>query len=265
MAKEKKKIPKKVKIIGNVIFFSVIAVIVTFSVWNFIDIRSGYKYPIFGLRNSVIVSPSMATVNEANTYITEDMKQIKPYDVVTTKQYGSFEDIKQYDIATYFAGSNKLICHRVVDKYVDDSGKQYIVFRGDANSTNDAPVSYDLIRGKVVGISRQTGHFIAFIQSPYLFIAIFGTIFFVALGMFIISHGKEKKELEAEEQSAQVPQEETNNEQPQEQVEETPQEEVKEEKQEEAHSEEPKEDESSSEDSNQESNEAEDASNDKEE
>ena len=193
--KEKKKPSKKVKIIGNVIFFSVITAMVTFFIWNFIDIRSGYKYPIFGTRTSVIVSPSMATVNEANTYVTPEMKQIKPYDTVTTKNYKSYDDIQIYDIATYFAGNDKLICHRVIDKY-EDGGKQYIVFRGDANATNDAPVSYDLIRGKVVNISRGTGHFIAFIQSPFFFLAIFGTIFFVSLGMFIIDRSKKNKELE---------------------------------------------------------------------
>ncbi|MBO7573624.1 MAG: hypothetical protein J6T25_02470 [Bacilli bacterium] len=188
---------KKVKIIGNSIFFSIITLMVFFFVWNYIDIKSGYKYPIFGLRKSVIVSPSMATVNDANTYITPEMKQIKKYDVVTTKQYKSFDSIKQYDIATYFAGSNTLICHRVIDKYIDESGHKYVVFRGDANNTNDAPVSYSLIRGKVVSISRGTGHFVAFIQSPYFFIAIFGVVFSVALGMFIIDHNKQQKALEA--------------------------------------------------------------------
>ena len=199
MGDDKNKISKRAKIIGNSIFFTIIALIVTFSVWNYIDIKSGYKYPIFGLRKSVIVSQSMATVNDANTYITSEMKQIKKYDVVTTKGYKNFDAIKQYDIATYFAGSKNLICHRVVDKYIDENGKKYVVFRGDANNVNDAPVSYDLVRGKVIGISRGTGRFVAFIQSPYFFLAIFGTVFFVALGLFIVNQDKEKKALKAQE------------------------------------------------------------------
>ena len=199
---------KKIKIIGNAIFFSIITVMVTFFVWNFIDIQSGYKYPIFGLRKSVIVSPSMATVNEVNDYITPEMKQIKQYDVVTTKKYSSFDSIKQYDIATYFSGSKNLICHRVVDKYIDENGNKYVVFRGDANSTNDVPVSYSLVRGKVVSISRGTGHFVAFVQSPYFFIAIFGTVFFVALGMFIMDKNKDKKQVTATEEVAEQPKEE---------------------------------------------------------
>lgn len=205
MEKEKKP-NKKLKIIGNSIFFTLIAVIVTFSVWNFIDIRSGYKYPIFGMRTSVIVSPSMAVKNDTNTYLTDDMKQIQKYDVVTTVQYKSYDDIKLYDVATYFNGTKDLICHRVIDKYIGDNGVQYVVFRGDSNNVSDAPVSYELIRGKVVNVTPKAGHFVSFVQSPYFFIAVFGTIFFVALGLFIVNLGKEKKQPETE-SSGDAPQE----------------------------------------------------------
>ena len=200
-----KKPSKKLKIIGNSIFFALIAIIVTFSVWNFIDIKSGYKYPIFGMRTSVIVSPSMAGKNDANTYLTDDMKQIQKFDVVTTVQYKSYDDIKLYDVATYFNGSKDLICHRVVDKY-EENGKQYVVFRGDSNNVSDAPVSYELIRGKVIAVTPKAGHFVSFVQSPYFFLAIFGTVFFVALGLFIINLGKEKKQPVAQ-NSGDVPQE----------------------------------------------------------
>lgn len=204
MEKEKRS-NKKLKIIGNSIFFALITIIVTFSVWNFVDIRSGYKYPIFGMRTSVIVSPSMAGRNDANTYLTDDMKQIQKYDVVTTVQYKSFDEIKLYDVATYFNGSKDLICHRVIDKYEQD-GKQYVVFRGDSNNVSDAPVSYELVRGKVVNVTPKAGHFVSFVQSPYFFIAIFGTVFFVALGLFIVNLGKEKKQVEAQD-SGVAPQE----------------------------------------------------------
>ena len=190
--KEKKQKSKKAKIIGNSIFFTFIGLLVTLFVWNFIDIRSGYKCPIFGLRTSVIVSNSMATVNDANTYITPKMKQIQKYDVVTTINYKSFDEIKQYDVATYYTGSKNLMCHRVVDKYIQD-GKKYVVFRGDANAINDEPVSYSLVKGKVISVTPKMGHVVAFLQSPYFFLAIFGTVFFVALGLFIADLGKEKK------------------------------------------------------------------------
>lgn len=240
MGKDKKN-SKASRIILNTVFFTIIGLMVAFYTWNFIDIRSGYKYPIFGLRTSVIVSPSMAGVHDDNTYITEDMEQIQQYDVITTKQYQSFDEIQIYDIATYYNGSKDLICHRVVDKYVYE-GKQYVVFRGDANNVDDVPVSYDLIRGKVVNVTPKIGHVVAFIQSPYLFIAIFGTVFFVALAMFIIGFKKDNKKIEEdnnkEEQQVEQPNEATsveevkpideNKEEPvvEEKVEESPKEEV---------------------------------------
>lgn len=203
--KEKKKI-KPVRIIIDVVFFGVVGFMVLCFTWNFIDIKSGYKYPLFGHRSTVIVSPSMATANAANDYITGDMKQIQKYDVVTTSNYKSFDDINIYDVATYFSGNNTLICHRVIDKYVGDNGIQYVVFRGDANNVSDAPVSYDLIRGKVVSVTPKIGHFVSFIQSPYVFIALFGTVFFVALGLFIVNFNKEKKQPETQ-SSGDAPQE----------------------------------------------------------
>lgn len=189
--KEKKKL-KPIHIVVDVLFFGVIGFMVLCFVWNFVDIRSGYQYPLFGQRTTVIVSESMASVNSANDYVTSDMKQIQKYDVITTKSYKSYEDIQIYDIATYYSSSKELICHRVIDKY-EDNGKQYVVFRGDANNIDDAPVSYELVRGKVTKITPKVGHVVAFVQSPYLFIAIFGTLFFVFLGTFIVTYKKDKK------------------------------------------------------------------------
>ena len=189
--KEKKKL-KPIHIVVDVLFFGVIGFMVLCFVWNFIDIRSGYQYPLFGQRTTVIVSESMASVNSANDYVTSDMKQIQKYDVITTKSYKSYEDIQIYDIATYYSSSKELICHRVINKY-EDNGKQYVVFRGDANNIDDAPVSYELVRGKVTKITPKVGHVVAFVQSPYLFIALFGTLFFVFLGTFIVTYKKDKK------------------------------------------------------------------------
>ena len=233
MEEQNKKKNKAGKIILNAAFFSVMAFLVMIFVWNFVDIQSGYKYPIFGTRTSVITTQSMATVNAANTYITPEMKQIQKNDVITTVAYKSYDDIKIYDIATYYGGSRTLVCHRVVDKYVAQDGKQYVVFRGDANNVNDAPVLYSLVRGKVTNVTPKMGSFISFIQSPYLFIALFGSIFFVALAIFIIDSKKGNKQKEEkpqevvadqpqEEQVEEVKPEEKPQEEPQEQKEEKP-------------------------------------------
>ena len=176
------------RIVFDVVFFSLLSLMLAVIITTFVDIKSG-------LRTSVITSPSMATVNPANeSYITSDMKQIQKNDVITTKQYKSFDDIKIYDVATYYSGNSLLICHRVVDKY-EENGEKYIVFKGDANATIDAPVKYSFVRGKVINVVPKAGAFVSFVQSPYFFIGLFGAGFFVALAFFVLD-SKKKKQVE---------------------------------------------------------------------
>ena len=216
------------KIVLNVVFFSVLSLMLAFIVVTFVDIKSGYKYPIFGLRTSVITSSSMATVDPANeSYITSDMKQIQKNDVIVTKQYQSFDEIKIYDVATYYSGKSVLVCHRVIDKYEQD-GVKYVVFKGDANSTIDSPVKYSFVRGKVINVIPKAGNFVSFVQSPFFFIGLFGAGFFVALAFFILDYKKKKAIPEQSENQAEPveepkeapqeekPQEETPPEEPQE-------------------------------------------------
>lgn len=188
-------------IFGDVVFFALVGFLVTYFVFNFIDIRSGYKYPFFGVRQSVVASASMSEINDANKdYITEDMFQIQVNDVVITHTYDSYDDIQIYDVATYFSPQNGLICHRVVNKY-ESNGTQYVVLRGDANNVDDTPIAYEMMRGKVVSVMPGAGHVIGFFQSPAIFLAIFGSLFFILLGVFIYDyerdkHKKKKKDLE---------------------------------------------------------------------
>ena len=186
--------PKKKKgllLAGEILFWTVVSVFAIFFIWNGIDQNTGYKAPVFGLRTSVIVSPSMETAHEENTYLTDSMKRIKKYDVITTKVV-SYDDIQLYDVVTYYS-SNGLICHRVVDKY-EDSGNQYLVTRGDANNINDTPISYSLVRGKVIGVTPGVGRVLLFIQSPYFLLGFFGSAFFILLGIYIFKGKSKKKE-----------------------------------------------------------------------
>ena len=187
------KLKKIRKIISDIAFWSFIGLIVAFFIINGIDQHTGYQYPILGYRQSVIVSDSMSQANSDNTYLDDSMHRIYKYDVILTKNYESFEQIKQYDVVTYYSEKNGLICHRVVDKYINEEGVGYIVTRGDSNNTDDTPVAYSLVRGKVVHVTPKIGQFVLFIQSPYFLLAFFGTGFFVALGIIIFDH-KGKKE-----------------------------------------------------------------------
>ncbi len=205
MENENKNRKTKKRIVFDVVFFTLLSLMLAVVIVTFVDIKSGYKYPLFGLRTSVITSPSMATVNPANeSYITNDMKQIQKNDVIVTKQYSSFDEIKIYDVATYYSGNSILVCHRVIDKY-EENGEKYVVFKGDANATIDAPVKYSFVRGKVINVVPKAGAFVSFIQSPYFFIGLFGAGFFVALAFFVVD-SKKKKAIEAQD-SGEAPQE----------------------------------------------------------
>ena len=191
---EQKKKKSVWRIIGDVVFWTIIAFLGSACLINGIDQMSGYKVPFFGYRRSVIVSESMSQANPNNTYLDESMHQIQKYDVILTKTYKSYDDIKLYDVITYYSSKNGLVCHRVVDKYENESGK-YLVTRGDANNDNDVPFEYSNVRGKVIRVTPKVGRVVLFMQSPYFLIAFFGSGFFILLGMFIYDYEKDKKKL----------------------------------------------------------------------
>ena len=193
---KKKKSPWK--LVGEIFAWFFIGLFVCYFVVNGIDRHTGYNFPFFGFRTSVVVSPSMQIANPENTYLDESMKRIKKYDVITTLNYSSFDNIKLYDVLTYNS-KNGLICHRVVDKYVAEDGQKYVVTRGDANNVDDAPVNYSLVRGKVILVTPAFGHFLLFVQSPYFILAFFGSAFFIFLGLYIIKSDKNKKQKKIEE------------------------------------------------------------------
>lgn len=186
-ARRNRRIIRTLKRIGNIAFFSIAGLLILYFVISTIDINTNYSFSPFGLRSSVIVSESMAYRNPENTYLTEDMHQIQKNDLIITSNYKSYNDIKLYDVLTYKSG-NVLICHRVVNTYEQD-GKQFIVTRGDSNNADDTPIEYSSVKGKVIAVAPQLGAVALFLQSPYVTLAIFGSLFFFFLAWFIFSLG----------------------------------------------------------------------------
>ena len=186
------KAKKVARIIGDVVFWMLAGFVGIYFLFNGIDQHTNYSLPFFGMRQSVIVSESMAYANDANTYLTDDMHRIDKYDVIITKNYKSYEEIQMYDVLTYTTGST-LICHRVVDLY-ESNGEQYIVTRGDSNNMDDEPINFSVVRGKVVKVLPFAGRVVLFFQSPYFTIAFCSSLFFIFLGTFIYDAEKAKRE-----------------------------------------------------------------------
>ena len=184
---------KVLKIVGSILGWVVVGFLLVAMVFNIVDKSTGYKAPLFGLRPTAIVTESMASVNEANTYVDPSWDRINKDDVVLTKNC-NYEDINQYDVITFITKDGILICHRVIDLYEVD-GEKYLVTRGDANNTNDAPIKASEVRGKVISIWRGLGKLVSFVSSLYFVLAIFASMFFIALGyiIYILIRDKEKK------------------------------------------------------------------------
>lgn len=84
-------------------------------------------------------------------------------------------DVKENDIVTYRSGEN-FVTHRIIR--ID--GEQ-IITKGDANNTEDAPISKSDIIGKVVFIISNVAVWIKVLKTPQVIIAILITIIVVGL------------------------------------------------------------------------------------
>lgn len=191
-SKDTSKKKKILKYVLNGVIWGVILGFLIYSGLKVLDVKTGYK--VLPNHSAVIVSDSMSYVNEANySYLDKDnTKPIKKNDVIHTSNFKDFNDVKPIeDIAIYLTKDGTLICHRVIDKY-EDNGIKYIVTRGDANNATDAPVNFDLVRGRVTSVTGG-GATVLFFQSPYFVLALCGTGFFILLGYLIFNLKAEKK------------------------------------------------------------------------
>ena len=189
-SKDISKRKKVLKYVLNGLLWAIILGFLFYSGLRMIDVKVGYT--LLPTHSAVIVSHSMEKVDESNyDYLDKDTPHIYVNDVVHTVNYGSFDDVTLLDVIIYLDSNGNLICHRVIDKYINN-GVQYVVTRGDANNIDDAPVRYDLVRGRVYSVTGG-GQFVRFLQSEYFVLALCGAGFFILLGYLIYSINNDKK------------------------------------------------------------------------
>jgi len=140
------------------------------------------KYPnYFGYTLFSVASGSM----EPTLYIN---------DVILVKL--TQEDINKNDIITY-KKDNEIITHRVIHK-----DKNTLTVKGDNNNTIDAPITTDLVIGKVVKTFPKLSIWKKIITEPKILIAIFITLL---LFDFAISYkGKEKSKIVTSEKKDEI-------------------------------------------------------------
>lgn len=149
-----------VKAVTSILTFILMLVIVIV-LYNFIQLKVLNKPYASFLGYSVfeVASGSMEpTISEKDLIIVKMDKNISKDDIITYQKNGTF------------------ITHRVMD-----IKGNYIIARGDANNSNDAPVSESMILGKVIKIIPQFGIWRAVILTPKVFISIVTTIILFSL------------------------------------------------------------------------------------
>lgn len=105
---------------------------------------------------------------------------INPQDIVIVKLT---DDVKTNDIITFRVGKD-FVTHRMIGTEGDK-----IITRGDANNSQDAPITREVIIGKVVFIINNVAIWIKVIKEPIVIAAIIISIIVIKIIFF-----KETKE-----------------------------------------------------------------------
>lgn len=185
------------KIIANIAEWVALVLLGLFAfrqIWNFVDTKNGAHHPLFGRKDTVIVSGSMSFVNDKNAVELKDCKdQIQINDVIVTSNRISYETLKVHDVIL-FRRENRDICHRIIKKYISDDKKEMLVTRGDANEIPDGPIEYACVIGKVVKVRPKIGKLVSFVNSPYFLLGISLSVGFVSVGLLLANGKKKPKE-----------------------------------------------------------------------
>ena len=162
---------KKTKILAfcRRIVLAVAAVIIGVRVyaWN-AESLVGNQMPMpFGYGAAVVLSGSMEPTLSVD-------------DVIIAKET---EELAVGDMVVYQDGTS-VVVHRIVAL-----DAEMVQTKGDANNALDAPITKDVIKGKVIAYIPRAGHVVAFLKTPF---GIFG-ILAAAVLLMEFSYRKEKE------------------------------------------------------------------------
>ena len=150
---EKKKSGAALNIIGAVLC----VVFGFFLVCNIVIIVKGTLHPetpptVLGVAPMVVLSGSMSGTAEDH---------IEVGDLIFTKQ-ADIDELQVGDVVAFMDGSI-VVTHRIVSISAD---RTEFVTKGDANNTEDEPISADQIIGQYSGRIPKVGDFALFLQKP---------------------------------------------------------------------------------------------------
>lgn len=157
---------KTLKIVGNVLFYTILVSLLSISFIMVKSVKEGKQPTIMGNKFFTVLTGSMEP-----TIMTGDLliaKEVAP------------EEIKAGDIITFGSlNSNNITTHRVKE-VLNENGEIKYITQGDANNVQDPnPVPGEVLIGKVVKWIPKVGTTMAWMNSNLVFII--GLIFAITL------------------------------------------------------------------------------------
>ena len=154
----------------GVVFAILIFLLFVLSVLAFQRIAGKNIPKVFGFAPLTVLTGSMEPV-------------IYPGDMIVIQEADSYEE---GDIITYVRMQGQTsTTHRIVDIYTE-GGITYYVTKGDNNNTEDFPIVFSQIEGKVVLIIPGLGTFIEWLKTPAGITAILLFICVIAAFVYIV-------------------------------------------------------------------------------
>ena len=153
----KNKISKRILFIVGAVLCCIFAIILACNLTIIIKGVVNPKVPpsVFGVTPMVVQSGSMS--GNAGDHI-------EVGDLIFTVK-AETDKLKAGDIISYMDG-NIAVTHRIVEVQTAADGKRSFVTKGDANNTEDEPISADQIIGQYSGRIPKVGDFALFLQKP---------------------------------------------------------------------------------------------------
>ena len=178
------------KIVENVIFYVVLAILVPLIIVSVISRANGDYFMIGGKGIIAVGSDSMAFKNIANGYISENNLENQVYknDLISISKVKE-EDLKLYDVIVFKNDEGIIKIHRIIEMPSAENGYRYET-RGDSNNMSD---SYHPVYKDIIG--RYDNKRMGGVGLPTLFLSSYIGIFTIVTllyCLFVVSFFRQK-------------------------------------------------------------------------
>ena len=136
---KKNKVFRIIKLIKNIICWTLIVVLVFTLVTFFMSRINGSTPSVFGYSIFRVSSGSMEP-------------ELKVGDIILDKEIDNPEDLKVGDVITFISSDygDRLVTHKIIKAPYEENGKLMLQTKGIANEVEDKPISADNVKGIMI-------------------------------------------------------------------------------------------------------------------